>query len=678
MDQKLTTSVPKKAIRVSVILLVIIAVFAVSVVSASAATEIQGKTLAEVLKMDGTVYYRWLKAHESDKYYLTTPYGHADHRNPNGDCKGRNGALDTPGVPAMNCMGFVWHMLYMPTKQSGGNTGMIPAYGKGGWYGLYTNYNVTRRYFTSKKELLRSGYAEPGDIIWCFVENEHVPNDQNHICIYYGDGTSDRVWHSVGAGCVFGPLRTGYKQYIVLKSGVIRKLETPSLKAVTNTVSGAQVNWKAVKGAAGYRVYIKNGSKWKTLGDTKNNYFVDKTAKSGQSAIYTVRCLDRNGNTISGYSTKGVVNTYYAAPAGFYAECGSDKIAFSWKEVEGAVKYRVYRRTAGKTWELVAKTAKTAFTDTNVQAAKMYLYTVRVVDKNDKTVSAYRTPLMGYILNDVPKISDAAVGSKGITLTWNAVKGAEQYLVCKKSGAAWKKIGVSATHSFTYTSPDKNVESVYTVRCLSSTGNAVTSDFDRVGYTAMYQTAPAMTSIEAQAASLKLTWAAQDNAALYRVYRKDNGKWQKIADVAENTYTDTDAEVGGSYTYTLRSVSADGKKNLSYYNTAGWSMTYAPTPQVKATALENGIRITWDKLDAAAKYRLYVKKDGKWTGVLNTPERRYVYTDVADGTEYTFTVRSVDTNKWFNSFYDTAGATATYVDPNPPTEATEVTEPVEE
>ena len=670
------TSKSRKALRTAAMLLALLMVFSVFAVTASA-YEVKGNTLAEVLGMDGAIYYQWLKSHENDTYYNTTPYEHADHRNPNGDCDGANGVLDTPGVPALNCMGFVWHALYMPTLMSGGDTDLIPAYGKGGWYGLYYGYDLSRRYFDSKAELLNSGYAEPGDIIWMFVENEHVADDSNHIAIYMGDGHSDRVWHAVKAGCEFGYINPTYEQYLVIKSGVIRKLDTPVIKSVVNADLGPKITWNKVSGATWYKVFVRNGSKWKELCYTRNNYFVDKTAKSGRSYTYTVRCCDNKGKFMSDYDKNGKSVLYYAAPGSFNAECSANGIRFSWSAVECASKYRVYRRTAGSDWQVVARTAETSFLDTKVEAGKPYLYTVRTLDSNNVTVSGFRTPLKAYIISDVPKISGDYVSNAGLTLTWDKIKGAEKYVVYKRSGASWKRAGVTDTNSFTYQTPDRNVETVYTVRCLSGTGNAFTSGYDKAGYTAMFQSAPAISRLEAVENGVKLTWSAQENAENYRIYRKEAaGKWTVLADTDGLSYVDTTAATGKSYTYTLRVLSADGKKLLSGFDSKGASLNYAAVPAVTAAATDKGIRLSWNKVPNASVYRVFVKKDGAWRGLANTKSTEYPFTGAESGVEYTFTVRCVDSGtKWFNSSCNKSGVTAVYVDPNAPTEATEATEP---
>ena len=63
------------AIILAVIMLMMAVVTnkAVSVGAKTTSNEIVGKTLAEVLGMDGNTYINWLYSHQSDKYYLTTP-----------------------------------------------------------------------------------------------------------------------------------------------------------------------------------------------------------------------------------------------------------------------------------------------------------------------------------------------------------------------------------------------------------------------------------------------------------------------------------------------------------------------------------------------------------------------------------------------------------------------------
>lgn len=170
-------------------------------------------TINDILGMDQITYINWLKSHENDNFYLGTPYykpGYVygdgcDWRNPNGDCSTAHGADDTAGVACMNCTGFVWHALTVATSQSGGNTAIIP--GITGWVTFYKNNNMERYYYNSKEELLASGKAGKGDIIWSFDHSESTISDDHHIGIFWGDTPSDnRFWHSAD-------LYTKYGQY---------------------------------------------------------------------------------------------------------------------------------------------------------------------------------------------------------------------------------------------------------------------------------------------------------------------------------------------------------------------------------------------------------------------------------------------------------------------------------
>ena len=81
------------------------------------------QSFLEAFGIDYDEYMNWMDTHDADSanphYYLGTPYAHNDHRNPQGDCAGARGAYDTPGVAAMNCTGFVWHVLYKSAVASG-------------------------------------------------------------------------------------------------------------------------------------------------------------------------------------------------------------------------------------------------------------------------------------------------------------------------------------------------------------------------------------------------------------------------------------------------------------------------------------------------------------------------------------------------------------------------------
>lgn len=322
--------------------------------------EVKGTTLCSALNMDFQKYMDWLKAHEKNNYYIGTPYKGYDHRNPKGDCAGAYGNNDVKGVAAMNCTGFVWHVLYKATKASGGNTSIIPALS--GWYTFYSSHKITRKYFSSKSAMLNSGYLEKGDIIWMFDGSETVLSDYHHIGIYWGDGKSDVLWHSIDAvGNKSGNIQTVITPkarspiYMVLKMTTPKnKLEltkTSSNTAITNknnayslsgAVYGIYTDKACTKKIGEMTTNAKGNASYNKYVDASKNYYgkelkapkgyeLDKTVypfknsgklNTDKRPIFTITCKD--APLIKLQLQKSSSNTELTAGNGCYSLSGTE------------------------------------------------------------------------------------------------------------------------------------------------------------------------------------------------------------------------------------------------------------------------------------------------------------------------------------------------------------------
>lgn len=158
-----------------------------------------------------------LEAHESDGYYLGTPYGNTGPNGAGGsmanwDCRWPNGA-PKPGVGAyMNCAGFVSRVIMdaggdvseLATWRSSAN-GTNPNYRSNDtnarkWYYWALDNGVATYRFSNKQEMLASGVLEKGDII--FIDtNRSVAGNDYHIGFFWGNTPSeDKFWHSSSHG----------------------------------------------------------------------------------------------------------------------------------------------------------------------------------------------------------------------------------------------------------------------------------------------------------------------------------------------------------------------------------------------------------------------------------------------------------------------------------------------
>ena len=163
------------------------------------------------------------------------------------------------------------------------------------------------------------------------------------------------------------------------------KLATPKLgKVVSAGYNALKLNWSKVKGADGYRVYVKVNGKWNALGNVKGTTYVHKNLETGKSYTFTVRAYKKtkSGTVLSSYDKKGITGKVtLSAPSLRKAKRTSTKKAtLSWKKVDGANGYVVYRKTNNGRWQIVKKITKgstTSFTDTKLSKGKKYTYTVR-------------------------------------------------------------------------------------------------------------------------------------------------------------------------------------------------------------------------------------------------------------------------------------------------------------
>ena len=139
-----------------------------------------------------------------------------------------------------------------------------------------------------------------------------------------------------------------------------------------------------MNGADGYRVYVKVNGQWKALGNTKSTTYVHKKLETGKSYTYTVKAYKntKSGTVWSSYDKKGITGkAALSAPSLRKAKRTSAKKAtLSWKKVNGASGYVVYRKTNNGRWQIVKKITKgniTSFTDKKLSKGKKYTYTVR-------------------------------------------------------------------------------------------------------------------------------------------------------------------------------------------------------------------------------------------------------------------------------------------------------------
>ena len=160
----------------------------------------------------------------------------------------------------------------------------------------------------------------------------------------------------------------------------------PTISKLENVNGGVKITWGKVSGAAKYRLFVRVGSAWKTVADTTGTSATFKgisalSLKSGTSYQITARCnISEAKSYTSSYDTTGKAITYIAAPTITALESVNGGVKITWGKVNGAVKYRVFRKTGTGSWQKVGDTTATTYTDKTAQSGVTYRYTIRCIN----------------------------------------------------------------------------------------------------------------------------------------------------------------------------------------------------------------------------------------------------------------------------------------------------------
>lgn len=344
----------------------------------------------------------------------------------------------------------------------------------------------------------------------------------------------------------------------IYKSDQTAAVDTPVLKAASNTTSGINVSWNKVDGAQKYYVYRKtSGTSWSRIAEVTSISYVDKTAKSGSTYTYTVRAVNKGvagGYDKNGKSIKRLADTKVTSVTNV-----TSGITVKWSRVAGATGYYVYRKTSTGSWSRIAElngASTLGYTDTKASAGVTYIYTVRPYSGNvngdwNSTGTLKR-------LAD-PTVASVTNATAGITVKWNKTAGASGYIVYRKgTSGSWTRIAdVKSGSATSYTDKTASSGSTYSYTVRAYSGKTMS---DWHNYKSLKRLAdPKFGSAYAVKAGITLKWHKVTGAGGYILYRKaPGGSWARIADIKSGStlkYVDTTAAKGVKYSYTIRAYS---------------------------------------------------------------------------------------------------------------------------
>lgn len=332
-----------------------------------------------------------------------------------------------------------------------------------------------------------------------------------------------------------------------------------------------------------------------------------------------------------------------------------DGVKISWDKVNGAAQYRVYYKDKNA-WAKLCDTASDSVIDYDVESGTTYTFTVRALDKYGNYISDYdhTGSKIRYIAAPSFSLSNAV---NGVKISWDKVTGAEKYRVFRYGSNSWTRLKDTSDTSFLDTNVSSNHSYIYTVRCISANGKSYTG-YHRAGESINYYKAPSLT-LKNVADGVKISWNKIDGAAKYRVYYKSSNGWTKICDTASDFVFYNNVASGTTYTFTVRALDKNGKHITDYYHD-GFKIKFLRAPSFTLSSEKNGVRIKWNKVNGAEKYRVFYYGSKGWTRLADTANTSFLNTGVRKNQRYIYTVRCISSNgKTYTSDFR-AGKEITY------------------
>ena len=460
---------------------------------------------------------------------------------------------------------------------------------------------------------LNSGLKQISDYAFynCLnLKKVRIPSSDTYLCDYslgyYGKNDNN---YKIPDFIIVGDINSCAQRYANNNGFKFEKykvnLSTPQITSLKNTTGGVKLQWNKVNGAYGYRLYYRPASGgWKRFKDTTATSFTDSSVVPNKTETYTIRCLDKDGNTISGFNSNGWSIKYVpVAPTISKLENISNGIKLTWNKIAGVYGYRLYYKTSSGGWKRFKDTTATSFTDSGVSPNRTETYTIRCIDKNGNTVSGFYSKGWSKKYTPVaPTISKLDNTSGGIKLSWNKVTGAYGYRLYRKTSSGWKRIKDTTATIYTDSAVKSGRTETYTIRCIDRNGKTV-SGFYSKGWSRKYTpVAPTISKLDNTSGGIKLSWNKVTGAYGYRLYRKTSSGWKRIKDTTATIYTDSAVKSGRTETYTIRCIDRNGK-TVSGYNSKGWSKKYVYNPP-KSIKLNKTSAYIGKKESVTLKYTL--------------------------------------------------------------------------
>ncbi len=225
-----------------------------------------------------------------------------------------------------------------------------------------------------------------------------------------------------------------------------------------NTAGRVKISFAKPKEGQKIAVYRKVGTKVTLVGQTTAGVLYDSKPASGKKAYYYAKAIavDTAKYKDSENSAQASLSIPSNTSKVTAKQSGANRVKVTWKKVNGAAKYYIYRseiKDKGFVKIATVSASKLSYLDKKAKAGHKYYY--KVVTEKKSTYSsgkASKAAAVAALPPNTKKVTAKQSGAKGIKVTWKKAKGASTYHVYRsvKKDKGFVKIAKVSASKLSY------------------------------------------------------------------------------------------------------------------------------------------------------------------------------------------------------------------------------------
>ena len=415
-------------------------------------------------------------------------------------------------------------------------------------------------------------------------------------------------------------------------------------------VDSASLSWEHQQGILSYEVYQKNaGGSLKLLAETYGDNALIAGLQTDKSYTLVVK-----GKAVSGYSKAAQVTVKPQKGAqpdssdirsisieDITVNAAYDSEKLSWEKIKGVDTYNVYIGSDRTGYTFAASSQTDSVTVGGLDPETEYTFLVRGQSEGKFTqnsyVTAQTTGIETLVLDDLKAVPDL----NAVALQWRERKGVDSYdIFVRDADGTYKLKTTVKTNNAVVDGLEPQTQYSFAVKAHyadrvspMSYVSAKTPSFEELE----------LNNVRAEVTenSVTLSWDVHPGIDTYNIYLKsDKGTY------AYKTYTRAGSITFGGldpeteYSYSIKGQANGKYTQTSYVTVKTLSIEQLQVTNVKTTATENSVTLSWDGVSLADTYNIYLKgENGSYAYKTYTRSGSITFTGLEQGVTYSYCIR---------------------------------------